>query len=37
VAKDEFRDALRAWLASDSSDELNFYADADTVLAAEGS
>jgi hypothetical protein len=33
---DEFREDLRAWLASDSSYELNYCVDADIVLAADG-
>jgi hypothetical protein len=35
--QDEFHEDLRAWLASDSSDEFNYCVDADIVLAAEGS
>jgi hypothetical protein len=34
--QDQFHEALRAWLASDSSDEINYCVDADIVLAAEG-
>jgi hypothetical protein len=34
--RDAFHEALRAWLASDSSCEFNFYVDADIVLAADG-
>ena len=34
--QDEFRQDLRAWLASDSSYELNYCVDADIVLAADG-
>jgi hypothetical protein len=34
--QDEFLQRLRAWLAGDSSGELNFCVDADIVLTAEG-
>jgi len=34
--RDAFHEALRAWLASDSSCEFNFCVDADIVLAADG-
>jgi hypothetical protein len=34
--QDEFREDVRAWLANDSSFELNYCVDADIVLAADG-